>query len=69
MGHLLSDRDMYKLLNKDPMMELKDELHTIVEDGKGRGVLSKKEAAYLDPLFCRTPIVNGIESISAILGQ
>lgn len=31
---LLSDRDTYHVLNKDPMLAFKDELHNIIEDGK-----------------------------------
>lgn len=88
MVRLLSDHDTYRVLSKDPMLLYKVELHAIIEDGKDQKILNKKEAMYLDPLFCRTPIiyflpkihkdtvnppgrpiVNGIDSVSARLGQ
>lgn len=57
MSQLLSDHVTYKILTKDPMLDYKDELHVLVEEGKTKGVLNKKEAAYFDPLFCSTPII------------
>lgn len=88
MSRLLSDCDTYQLLGSDPVLKFKEELHFLVEKGKNRGVLSHKEVLYLDPLFCRTPIiyflpkihksleqppgrpiVNGIDSVTVILGQ
>ena len=39
------------------MLEFKSELHYLVARGKHIGVLGPKEALYLDPLFCRTPII------------
>lgn len=61
--HLLSDRDTYQILNKDPMLAYKDELHLLIEEGKATNVLTKKEAAYLDSLFCRTPIIYSLPKI------
>lgn len=57
MENLLSDSNTYSILTKDPMLEFKGDLHLLVERGKHVGVLSVKEALYLDPLFCRTPII------------
>ena len=57
MSRLLSDRSTYSVLRGDPMVMYKNELHSLVEVGKGKGVLNSKEASYLDPFYCRTPII------------
>lgn len=62
-NHLLSDSDSYKILNKDPMLQLKDKLLSIIADGKAQRILTKKEAAYLDLLFGRTPIIYFLSKI------
>lgn len=54
---LLEDRETYQILNKDPMLVYKDELHWLIEEGKSGNILTKKEASYLDPFFCKTPII------------
>ena len=57
MTRLLSDSDTYLLLRGDPMVHFKNELHSLVEKGKQEGVLNKKKSSYLDPFYCRTPII------------
>lgn len=57
MENLLGDRNTYRVLTKDPMLQFKDELHSFIERGIHVGVLNKKEENYLEPLFCSTPIV------------
>ncbi|XP_040212329.1 uncharacterized protein LOC120943214 [Rana temporaria] len=57
MSRHLSDRSTYSVLRGDPMVMYKNELHSLVEVGKGKGVLTSKEASYLDPFYCRTPII------------
>lgn len=88
MCRLLEDTNTYKLLKSDPIFEFKEDLGLLVQKGLKRKVLTKKEADYLDPSVCRTPIiyflpkvhkntlqppgrpiVNGIDSVSARLGQ
>lgn len=88
MGRLLGDVNNYKVLKSNPIFESKKDLNILVQKGLKRKVLSKKEAMYLYPSACRTPIiyflpkvhkdvlyppgrpiVNGIKSVSACLGQ
>lgn len=57
MEKMLADYNTYVLLSKDPMLQFKEELHYLIARGKHIGVLSVKEASYLDPFFCRTPII------------
>ena len=57
MNRLLSDRNTYSLLRGDPMVGFKNELHSLIEVGKSNGTLNSKEAAYIDPFHCRTPII------------
>lgn len=45
------------MLTKGPMFQFKEELHSLIERGKHIGVLNSKEASYLDPSFCRSPII------------
>lgn len=54
---LLNDQNTYRLLRGDPMLMFKNSLHALVDDGKSKGILNSKEASYLNPFYCRTPII------------
>lgn len=41
-NRLLSNGDTYKILNKDPMLTFKEELHSIIEDVEDQRILTKK---------------------------
>lgn len=57
MLQLLNDQDTYLLLRGDPMLTFKNNLHALIENGKRKGILNPKEVSYLDPFYCRTPII------------
>lgn len=69
MSRLLGDTDTYQVLLSDPLLNFKEELHGLVTKGENRGVLNHKEALYLDPLFCRTPIIYFLPKIHKSLSQ
>ena len=84
----LQDSSTYIKLRGNPTNEYKEELIDLVQRGRDKGVLHKREFKYLVPDNCRVPIIytipkihkdplrppgrpiiNGIQSINARLGQ
>lgn len=85
---LLDDHNTYCTLPNNPIFKWRKELELVVHLGLKKGILNKKEAKYLIPEACMTPIiyalpkmhedkidpplrpiVNGIESITARMGE
>lgn len=88
MNKLLEDRDTYALLPSNPIFKCRKALEQVIHLGLKKNILNKKEAKYLIPESCRTPvlysmpkihkdnmnppprpIVNGIDSLTARIGQ
>lgn len=57
MNLLLQDEDTYSRLLGNPMFKCRKALEQTVHLGMKRNVLNKKEAKYLIPESCRTPIL------------
>lgn len=56
MEHLLSDRDTYTVLKRDPTNVYKRSLNIIFQRGYRKGIINKKELECLIPLASRIPI-------------
>lgn len=63
MERLLSDRDTYTILKKDPINIYKKSLNGIVQDGYKKGITNEKELDFLIPLAPRTPIIYYIPKV------
>lgn len=63
MCHLLEDTNTYKLLKSDPIFEFKEDLSLLIQKGLRHKVLTIKEAGYLDPSACRSPIISFLPKV------
>lgn len=63
MDVLLSDRDTYTVLGKDPIGKYKKNLKSIVKEGHRKRVIRDKEQDYPIPLAPRTPIIYNIPKV------
>lgn len=57
MQTLLGDRNTYQILKNDPVFQYKKQLSLLVHKGLKHKLLTKREADFLDPSACRTPII------------
>lgn len=63
MNILLQDENTYHKLLGNSMFKCRKALEQIVHLGLKREILNKKEAKYLIPEFCRTPIIYSVPKI------
>lgn len=59
----MSDASTYQKLSGNPIVRYKDDLAYLVERGKSKGLLNKKEAKYLQPHGCRIPVIYTLPNI------
>lgn len=60
---LLGNYNTYCMLSNNPVFKWKKELELVVNLGLKKGILNKKEAKYLVPEACRTPIIYALPKI------
>lgn len=63
MLQLLDDKETYSTLPNNPIFKWRKELEQIVHLGLKKSILDKKEAKYLIPEACRTPIIYALPKV------
>lgn len=63
MKNLLKDEKTYTKLPSNPVFRRRKELELVVHLGMKRNIFNKKEAKYLIPEACRTPIIYSLPKI------